>query len=42
MVLYADDLLLFKAIESDDDFSGLQNDLNALCSWVSLNPIIIM
>ena len=37
LVLYADDLLLFRAIDGPEDFAILQRDINAVNNWVSNN-----
>ncbi len=37
--LYADDMLLHKAINSDSDFRSLQNDVNRIQEWVTANHI---
>ena len=37
MVLYADDLLLFRPITKQYDFQTLQSDINTVADWVSAN-----
>ena len=36
LVLYADDILLYRAIDSPDDFALLQHDVNTLDAWSSI------
>ena len=43
LILYADDMLLYKPIDSSSDYSSIQADLNAIYNWLSskllnLNP----
>ena len=33
ITLYADDILLYKPIRSDQDYSDLQIDINAISDW---------
>ncbi len=37
--LYADDMLLYKAINSDSDYQSLQNDVNRIQEWVTANHL---
>ena len=37
MVLYADDVLLYKGIQSPHDYNALQNDVNLIYNWSSTN-----
>ena len=37
LVLYADDMLLYRAIDGPEDFATLQRDINAVNNWVSNN-----
>ena len=37
MVAYADDLLLYKSIESTTDYARIQEDITAISNWVSCN-----
>ncbi len=39
LYLYADDMLLYKAINSDSDFQGLQSDVNRIQEWVTANHL---
>ena len=34
MVLYADDLLLFRAVSGNEDFLHLQHDISLIENWV--------
>ena len=36
LVLYADDILLYRAIDSPDDYALLQHDVNTLGAWSSI------
>ena len=43
LIMYADDILLYKPICSRDDYTDFQSDLDSVCTWVSsaglrLNP----
>ena len=40
-VLYADDLLLFHAIESQEDFHLLQSDVSIIDDWVQKNYLTL-
>ncbi len=33
LVLYADDILLYRAIQSPEDYVALQHDINTLTAW---------
>ncbi len=35
LVLYADDILLYRAVQSQEDYATLQQDVNALAAWSS-------
>ena len=37
LVLYADDILLYRSISSSNDFALLQRDINAISTWASSN-----
>ena len=37
LVLYADDILLYKPILSHDDFNALQTDVNLIQTWADSN-----
>ena len=37
ITLYADDILLYRPIRSDQDYSDLQIDINAISDWVDNN-----
>ena len=37
LVLYADDILLYRTISHTDDYNLLQCDINAISNWASLN-----
>ena len=37
ILLYADDIKLYKPISCQDDAMALQNDVNALMSWSEMN-----
>ena len=39
MLLYADDLLLYRAIRDTHDFSRLQQDINCLHHWIKENDL---
>ena len=39
MVLYADDILLYRQISADDDYQHLQHCVNLLSSWCSRNHL---
>lgn len=39
LVMYADDILLYKSITATDDFSCLQNDVSHIQSWSSFNAL---
>ena len=34
IILYADDILLFKPIDSSDDLQDFQQDLQNICNWI--------
>lgn len=41
LILYMDDSLLFKPVDSNSDLSSFQSDINNIISWIltnSLNP----
>lgn len=38
-LLYADDLKLFRVVESSDDCNALQSDIDALCRWSGENGL---
>jgi len=37
LVLYADDILLYRPVASAADFAGLQSDVNNIHDWTSCN-----
>ena len=37
IVLYADDILLYRPVSSDSDFAALQNDIDKIHAWASSN-----
>ena len=37
VVLYADDILLYRPVLSDDDFAALQSDINKIQTWAASN-----
>ena len=37
LILYADDILLYRAIKCDSDYSVLQDDINTINYWVEEN-----
>ena len=39
LVLYADDMLLYRRISSPEDFNILQNDVDAVNNWVNANHL---
>ena len=39
LVLYADDILLYRPISSVDDYRGLQADIDMLSNWTALNAM---
>ena len=39
LVLYADDILLYRPISSVDDYRALQDDIDMLSSWTMLNAM---
>ena len=39
MTLYADDVLLYRYIETPQDYQTLQDDLNSISEWVSENHL---
>ena len=39
LVLYADDILLYRPISSVDDYRALQDDIDMLSSWTTLNAM---
>ena len=39
--MYADDLLLYKVINSPDDYKLLHNDVNTLAKWVDKNHLTL-
>ena len=39
MLLYADDLLLYRGIQDTHDFSRLQQDINCLHHWIKENDL---
>ena len=39
LVLYADDILLFRPIRTVGDYSALQDDINALSNWATQNAM---
>ncbi len=39
MVLYADDLLLFRTVSGKDDYLHLQNDISIVENWVAHNHL---
>ena len=40
-VLYADDLLLFRCINANEDFSHLQHDISLVEDWVKCNHLTL-
>ena len=39
MTLYADDMLLYRQIESPQDYQKLQDDIHSISEWVSANHL---
>ena len=39
MTLYADDMLLYRCIETPQDYQKLQNDINSIVEWISVNHL---
>jgi len=37
IILYADDMVLYKPIKNNQDLLDFQNDIDAICSWTSTN-----
>ena len=41
IVMYADDIALYRPIRSSFDFVLLQLDVDAICNWISLNYLTL-
>ena len=41
LLVYADDILLFKPLSSPSDIQELQDDVDRICEWISLNHLTI-
>ena len=41
LLVYADDILLFKPLSSPSDMQELQDDVNRICEWISSNHLTI-
>ena len=41
LTLYADDVLLFRTINSSDDFAALQQDIDKVASWSCTNSLAL-
>ena len=41
IVLFADDLLLYRKITCFEDFSFLQSDIDELCTWLSAHKLML-
>ena len=39
MTLYADDMLLYRQVESPQDYQKLQDDIHSISEWVSANHL---
>ena len=39
IILYADDMVLYKPIKNNQDLLDFQNDIDAICSWTSTNSL---
>jgi len=39
LVLYADDMLLYRKIDSTEDFIALQRDINTINNWIKENHL---
>jgi len=39
MTLYADDMSLYRCIETPQDYQKLQNDINYIVEWISVNHL---
>ena len=37
MSLYADDILMYRMIHSNQDYEALQGDSDTVCTWVDIN-----
>jgi len=39
LVLYADDILLYRPIRTNDDYSALQHDIDMISEWANINSM---